>query len=167
MKVSVLSMFTAVAIILSYIESFIPVIGIPGVRLGLANIAIVLLIYYMGVKEALLVNIVRILIIGVLFGNMFTIIYSIAGAAFSMIAMVILKKTGKMHIQSVSIAGGIAHNIGQLIIAAFTVTAYGVIYYAPVLMASGIVTGMFNGIIANIIYKRTRSYIVTRINKEV
>lgn len=156
MKVSVLSMFTAFAIILSYIESFIPVAGIPGVKLGLANLAIVLVIYYLGAKEALIVNVVRIVIVGFLFGNLFTILYSISGALFSMAAMVIMKKTDRFHMQSVSIAGGVAHNIGQIIIAAYMVETYSVIYYVPVLIVSGVVTGIAIGVVSQIIYERTK-----------
>lgn len=167
MRVSVLSMFTAIAIVLSYIESFIPVIGIPGVRLGLANLAIVLVIYYLGAKEALLVNVARILVVGFLFGNMFSIFYSIAGALFSMAAMIHTKKLGKLHLQSVSIVGGVAHNVGQIIVAAFAVSTYGVIYYVPVLIISGIITGLAIGIIANIIFERTKSFMFKNLNKEV
>lgn len=156
MKVSILSMFTAFAIILSYVESFIPVAGIPGVKLGLANLAILLALYFLGTKEAALVNVVRIIVVGFLFGNLFSIIYSIAGAIFSLAVMAVLKKTDKFHLQTVSIAGGVFHNIGQIIIAAFVVETYSVINYMPVLIISGIITGIAIGIVADIIYNRTK-----------
>lgn len=159
MKVSVLSMFTAFAIILSYVESFIPVAGIPGVKLGLANLAIILVIYFLGTKEAVMVNIARILIVGFMFGSLFTIGYSIAGATCSLVVMTLVKKTDKFHMQTVSIAGGVAHNIGQLAVAAFAVNNYSVYYYVPVLIVSGVITGVAIGIVSDIIYNRTKPII--------
>lgn len=167
MRISVLSMFTAFAIVLSYVESLFPTIGIQGVKLGLANLAVVLVIYMLGVKEAAIVNGVRIVAVGFMFGNLFSIVYSMAGALFSLIAMAGLKKTGKFHIPTVSIAGGVAHNIGQLIIAALVVESYSIVYYMPILIISGIITGIAIGIIADIINKRTGNFIKISCNKEV
>lgn len=159
MKVSVLAMFSAFAIVLSYVESFIPVAGIPGVKLGIANLAIILVMYFLGTKAAGLVNVVRIVVVGFMFGNLFSILFSIAGALFSIGAMAVVKKTDKFKLQTVSVAGGVAHNIGQLIVAVFVVDNYSVIYYVPALIISGIVTGIVVGIVADIIYNRTKSII--------
>lgn len=163
MKLSVLSMFTAFALILSYVESFIPVVGIPGARIGLANIAIIIVLYTVGVKEAMIVNAVRILLAGFMFGNLFSIFYSFAGAIFSIVGMYLLKKTDKFNISSVSIIGGVFHNIGQLIVASIVVKTYSIIYYIPILIIFGLVTGIAIGIVSNIIMKRTAT-ILSRVD---
>lgn len=164
MKVSVLAMFATFAVVLSYIESLIPVIGIPGAKLGLANLAIILVIYFFGVKEAILVSIVRILIVCAMFGNMFAVIYSISGALLSLLVMNGLKKLDRLHIPSISIAGGVFHNLGQILVAAVVVENYSVFYYFPALVLLGIITGAANGIVANIIYSRTRNIINKKIH---
>lgn len=155
-RISVLALFTAFAVILSYLETFIPAIGIPGVKLGLANFSIVLALYFLGYKEGILINIIRIIIIGAFFGNLFSIYFSIAGAVISYLVMALLKKTGRFSMITVAIAGGVFHNIGQIIIASFVVDNYGVFTYLPVLIISGIFTGSIIGILSEIIYKRTK-----------
>jgi heptaprenyl diphosphate synthase len=155
-KISLIALFTAFAVVLSYIESFIPVTGIPGVKLGLANFSIVLAIYLLGDKEGILINFVRILIVGAFFGNLFSISFSLAGAVASYVIMILLKRTGKVSMLTVAITGGVFHNIGQIIVAGFVVDTYGVYTYIPVLIISGIITGGIIGILSEIIYKRTK-----------
>ncbi|MFQ9515292.1 MAG: Gx transporter family protein [Eubacterium sp.] len=155
-KISITALFTAFAVILSYIETLIPAIGIPGVKLGLANFAIVLALYFLGYKAGITINIIRIIIIGAFFGNLFSIYFSIAGAVISYAVMALLKKTEKVSMITVAIVGGVFHNIGQIIIAFFVVDTYGVFTYIPVLIISGIITGSIIGILADIIYKRTK-----------
>ncbi|MGN0383043.1 MAG: Gx transporter family protein [Eubacterium sp.] len=155
-KLTISSMLAAFAIILSYIESIIPFsIGIPGVKLGLANLVIVIVIYNIGAREAAAINFVRIIITGAMFGNLFSIVYSLAGAVCSLAVMLLLKKVRFFSIVSVSVAGGVSHNIGQLIAAIFIVNTYSIIYYIPLLMISGIITGGVIGILADIIGRRT------------
>ena len=156
-KISILSLFSAFAIILSYIESFCPVIGIPGVKLGLANLAVVLAMYLLGYKEAFFINIIRIILVGAMFGNLFGILFSISGAAISFVAMALLKMTKKFSIVSVGIVGGVFHNIGQIVVAAFVVDTFNVIVYVPILIFSGIITGLIIGILVQIIYSRTKN----------
>lgn len=153
-KMALNAMFIAFAVILSYVESFIPSIGIPGAKLGLANIIIVLAIYIFGAKEALMINIIRIVIIGAFFGNIFSILFSTSGAAVSLFIMQILKKTDRFSIFSISVAGGVTHNIAQIIVAVFIVETYSIAVYLPVLIISGVITGIIIGTIAAIIYKR-------------
>lgn len=160
MKVSVLAMFTTFAVVLSYVESLIPIVGIPGAKLGLANLAIVLVLFFFSVRDAVLVSIVRIFIVGAMFGNLFSIAYSLAGALFSLVAMTIFKKTGRFQIPAISVIGAVFHNIGQLMVAALVVDNYSVIYYLPILFVVGIITGVLIGIVAEIIYVRTSSYIM-------
>lgn len=156
-KLSYMSVFTAFAVILSYIEVLIPFnFGIPGMKLGLANLAIVLAIYYIGAKEALLINIIRIVIIGLLFGNVFSILFSLAGGLFSFLLMYICKKTGLFNIITISAVGGVSHNVGQLVVASFVVKTYGILYYIPVLIITGLITGILIGIVASIIRNKIK-----------
>lgn len=113
-KTAYLGLFLALALICSYIESLIPFyFGIPGVKLGLANIVVVLMLYCTGAKSALAVSVLRILLSGFLFGNMFSILYSLAGGLASFLCMVLLKRSGRFRIISVSAAGGVTHNLGR------------------------------------------------------
>lgn len=156
-NIAMTALFTAFAVILSYIESFIPVIGIPGVKLGLANFAIMLALYLLGYRHAIITNIVRIIIIGAFFGNLFSICFSIAGAVISFCAMALCKKTGKLSMVTVAIVGGVFHNVSQILVAAFVVNTYGIITYIPVLIVSGIVTGLIIGILSDIVYRRIKN----------
>ncbi len=152
-------MFTAFAVVLSYVETLIPSPGILGVKIGLANFAVVLALYFLGYKEAILINIIRIIIIGFFFGNLFRIFFSIAGAVISFIAMAVLKRTNKVSMITVAIAGGVFHNLGQIVVACYIVDTYSVFVYLPVLIVSGVITGMIIGILSDIIYKRLKKFI--------
>lgn len=148
-KVAYFGVFTALALIFSYVESLIPFqIGIPGVKLGLANLIIVIALYKMSLKEAYLLSVTRVVLSGFIFGNLFSILYSLAGALVSLSVMALLKRTDNFSIMGVSIAGGVAHNIGQLLIAMFVVQTFSVSYYIPVLLIAGLVTGLIIGIVA-------------------
>ena len=141
-KITVLGLCVALAMILSYIESILPVfVGIPGAKLGLPNMVIVLLLYLMGAKEAVCVNILRILLSGFLFGNLFSILYSLAGATISFFVMWMTKKR-HFSIRPVSVLGGISHNIGQFLVA---------------LVLLG--TGLCYGIIGQLMYDRRAAFI--------
>ena len=148
-KIAYLGVFLALALILSYVESLIPFyFGIPGVKLGLTNLIVVVMLYCTGTKEAFGVSVARILLAGFLFGNLFSILYSLAGSVLSFIVMCLLKKTGRFHVISVSVTGGISHNIGQLIAAAFVVETYDIFYYMPFLLIAGVATGFVIGMLA-------------------
>ncbi len=145
-KTAYLGLFGALAILLSYIETLLPVFsGIPGVKLGLANLAVLFLLELYSWKEAAFVSIVRILVIGFLFGSMFSILYSLSGAVLSLTVMTLLKKHSGLGIFGISTAGGVAHNIGQLLVAMLLVANVRLIYYAPALLISGVVTGLAIG----------------------
>ena len=117
-KTAFYGMFLALALVAGYIEQLIPInLGIPGVKLGLANIVTMLLLYIVGVPAACLISVLRILLSGFLFGSGFAMVYSAAGAAMSMLVMALLKKTKKFSSVGVSVAGGIFHNVGQIIVA--------------------------------------------------
>ncbi len=154
-KTAYLGVFLAFALILSYIESLIPFyFGIPGMKLGLANLIVVVMLYLSGTKEAFVISVLRILLSGFLFGNMFGILYSLAGGVLSFIVMWLVKKTGQFHLVTVSVCGGISHNVGQLFVAALVVENYNVLYYMPVLLVAGIITGFVIGVLGEELIKR-------------
>lgn len=148
-KVAYLGVFLALALICSYVESLIPFyFGIPGVKLGLTNVVVVLMLYCVGTKEALAISVLRIVLAGFLFGNMFSILYSLAGGLLSFLIMVLLKRTGKFGVLPISVSGGVFHNVGQLVVAAAVVENYNIFYYMPVLLIAGIITGFLIGVAA-------------------
>lgn len=156
-KTAYLGLFAAVAIIFGYVESLIPFFaGIPGMKLGLANLAVLFILEKYTWNEAALVSAVRILVIGFLFGNMFSILYSLAGAALSLAVMTLMKKFSGFSILGISVAGGVSHNIGQLIVAALIVENTSLLYYAPALLISGVVTGLLIGLLTGEVTKRIR-----------
>lgn len=150
--------FTALALILGCVEMLIPIqFGIPGVKLGLANLVTILVLYKMGWKDALLLSVVRIVLGGFIFSNLFAVFYSLAGGLLSLSVMGIVKKTGKFSVVGVSIWGGIFHNIGQLAVAMAVVQTYEVGYYFPVLLVAGLLTGMVIGILSGEVLKRIKN----------
>lgn len=146
-KLVTMALFVTTALMLSYIESLVPFFfGVPGMKLGLANLAVVCSLYLYGWREALMVNVLRIILSGLLFGSMFSVLFSLGGAFVSFVCMAAAKKLG-LSLYGVSMAGGVSHNIGQLLIAAFLVQTVEVGYYAPFLLIAGLVTGFLIGVI--------------------
>ena len=157
-RVALLGMLLGLALLCSYVETLIPInFRIPGIKLGLANLVVVIAMYLGGVKEALLVTVARILLSGLLFGNMFAVVYSLAGGLLSFFVMVLLKTKAKLNIVSVSAAGGIAHNLGQLVVAALVVENMNLMYYMSVLFFAGLLTGLLIGIVSREIVIRLRA----------
>ena len=154
-KTALCGLVLALALIAGYVESLIPVaIAIPGIKLGGANSVILILLYMVGVRESFIVNISRVVLSGFLFGSMSSILYSLSGAILSLLIMTLLKKTDRFSISGVSMAGGVAHNIGQLTIAALVLETSAVWYYLPVLIISGSLTGLLIGFLTGEIRKR-------------
>ena len=154
-KTAFYGMFLALALVAGYIEQLIPInLGIPGVKLGLANIVTMLLLYIVGVPAACLISVLRILLSGFLFGSGFAMVYSAAGAATSMLVMALLKKTKKFSSVGVSVAGGIFHNVGQIIVAMIILETKALAYYLPILILSGLGAGILIGILSGILTKR-------------
>lgn len=172
-----LGFFLALALILAYVESLIPFsFGIPGIKLGLPNLIVLLLLYRenadqnntdqrggisqreihqidsdqsrMNQKDAILVNVLRIVLSGFLFSNLYTILYALAGALFSFAAMILGRRFRCFSMIGVSVLGGVFHNIGQIIVAMLVVETFYVGYYIPYLIVSGTVTGAVLGIVA-------------------
>ena len=148
-RIAKMSMLVALAIIFSYIEFLIPInLGVPGIKLGLVNLVIVIALYTMKTVDVWLISILRILILGFMFGSGMSIIYSIAGAVLSLLVMCIIKRIKGFSIVGVSIAGGVCHNIGQVLVAMLVVETTGILYYMPALLVAGIITGAIIGIVS-------------------
>ncbi len=154
-KLAMMGLFTALALIFSYVEAILPIsFGIPGIKLGLANLVIVFALYRLKPSEAFLINVVRIMLVSFLFGNMSVMIYSLAGGTLSFLAMILTKGSKYFSIYGVSIAGGVFHNVGQLIVAMLVLETFSLVYYGPILLLSGLLTGFLIGVTANEILKR-------------
>ena len=154
-KLTSAALLATLALIFSYVEAMIPVsIAMPGVKLGIANIVILVALYKLGFRYALVINLVRILISGFLFSGVFGIIYTLAGGVLSLLVMYLLKQSQLFSIVGVSMAGGVAHNIGQLLVASFIVSDLRMFIYFPVLMFSGLVSGIVLGYIGHYILSR-------------
>ena len=148
-KIPYYGLFAALAILMGYVEMMIPIpVPIPGVKLGLANVIIIIMMYFMDTKSVFFVSLIRVLLSGLLFAGFAGLLYSLAGAMCSFAVMALLKKTKLCSIVGVSVAGGVFHNVGQIIVAALVVQNVKMAYYLPFLLVSGVVTGMLIGIVA-------------------
>lgn len=154
-KTALFGLLIALAFVLGYVESLIPVyLGAPGVKLGLANLVTVIALYCMGVRAAIGVNVARIFLSGFTFGPPSAILFSMSGAALSLAVMALCKKFRLFGTVGVSILGGVAHNIGQFLMAAFVVNTFGVFAYLPVLLTAGCVAGALIGLLGGMIVQR-------------
>lgn len=159
-----IGMCVSLAMIFSYIEVLIPFhFGIPGVKLGLANIVIVIGLFFLEIREVFLISIVRILLMGLLFGNGASLLYSLAGGFLSLAGMFLLKRIQKFSVTGISVAGGVLHNVGQILMAAILMESGSILYYLPVLLAAGVVTGLLIGLLsAKVITAAQKADAVTR-----
>ncbi len=155
-RVAYAALMTSLAAVVGYLEMLFPidVFGIPGVKPGLANIVSVIVLYIFGPVYAYLVMAVRVILIGFMFGNMYSIIYGLTGGIFSVTVMCLLKKTGAFKITGVSAAGGAAHNLGQLLVANLTLGELNLVYYMPVLVVFGTLFGSIIGVLSGMICER-------------
>jgi len=154
-NIATYGLLIALAFILSYIETLIPMlVPVPGIKLGLANLVVLTALYVMGVKQALILSILRIVLVGFTFGSPSTMIFSLAGGLLSWLMMSLFRKFKLFSLVGVSILGGIAHNIGQIAVSIVVVDNINIIYYLPILLISGVVTGTLIGILGAMIVKR-------------
>lgn len=150
-----MGMLVALAFIFSYIESLIPIsVGIPGIKLGLANMVVIVTLYLMGAGPAFMLSLVRIVLTGFTFGNLAMMMYSLAGGMLSLLVMVIARKTKLFSVTGVSVLGAVFHNVGQIIVAALVVENSSLFYYLPVLLVSGVVFGIIIGVVGSVLIKR-------------
>ncbi|MFA9379072.1 MAG: Gx transporter family protein [Lachnotalea sp.] len=149
----------AVAMLAGYIEQSLPInIGIPGVKIGFANAVTIVALSVLGKKEAILITLLRIILSAFMFGKLFAMIFSIVGAVLSLVSMLGLKKTGKFSNVGISVSGGVSHNVGQIIAAAILLHTKAIIYYLPVLIIAGVVSGIVIGMISQIIIARVNTF---------
>lgn len=155
-RYSVLGLLTTVALVLSYVEAILPPIwsAVPGIKIGLPNIIIIFILYKTGLKDAVTVSAIRLFLVALLFGNAMTLAYSAAGAILSLSLMTLCKKLNLFSTVGVSIVGGVAHNLGQILVAMAIFETSQIGYYMLVLAVTGTVAGVFVGIVASIIIKR-------------
>ena len=150
-RLVLLAMLTAVAMILSYVESLLPSVGIPGVKMGLANIAVIFALFRFGWKEAAALSLVRVVLVSLLFGAM---LYSLAGAVLSLAVMALLRRIDRFSTVGISVAGGVAHNAGQILMAMLILQTKQLLGYLPVLAVSGIAGGVLTGLAAALLIRR-------------
>lgn len=152
-KVAFLGLSVALAMVLSFVESQIPpLVAVPGVKVGLPNLVIVYLLYKLGAKEAVIVSIIRVILVSILFGNIQSAFFSICGAVLSLLGMILLKKL--FATVTVSVIGGVLHNVGQIAAAVLVTATPGIVTYLPVLLISGTIAGVLIGIVSGMLVKR-------------
>ncbi|PID82460.1 MAG: heptaprenyl diphosphate synthase [Clostridiales bacterium] len=156
-KLTTTAILIAVSMILSYLEMLLPIsYGFPGVKLGLANLVIVVSIYMYGPINALIISILRVILMSITFGNMTILMYSLVGALFGISFMIISKRVLSLSIIGVSIVGGVFHNVGQLLVAMLFISNFKILYYLPILLIFGLVSGFIIGLLSKLVYARLR-----------
>ena len=154
-KTAYYALCIALAFVFSYLESLIPLnIGVPGIKLGLANLVVVAALYVMGDRDAFIISMIRILLCGLTFGGVFSLVYSFAGGILSFAVMLLAKKSKRLSVLGVSVLGAAVHNVGQIAAAAAVMENAGVFYYLPVLLLSGAVTGALIGVLSGTVISR-------------
>lgn len=151
------ALLVALAMVLSWLESLVPLsLAVPGVKLGLANLVVIFALYKLGPQQAAVISLVRVLLITFTFGNAFSFAYSLAGAVLSFVVMLLLKKTGKFSLLGVSIAGGVCHNIGQILVAMAVLGTAELLWYLPALLAAGTAAGVCIGAAGALVTARVK-----------
>ena len=154
-RVALTGLLAALALIFSYVEALVPFnAGVPGIKLGLANLVPLIILYRLDARYAFAANLIRVFLAGLLFSGMFAALYSLAGSVTSFLVMYLLKKTNLFSMIGVSTAGGVFHNIGQLCVAILAVSGPQLIHYLPVLIISGMIAGIIVGIGGTILLDR-------------
>ena len=159
-KIARMGLLVALSMILSYVESLIPAcVAVPGVKVGLANIVVIFALYTLGPIEALTVSLLRVILSSFLFGSVLSLLYSLSGALLSLGGMILMKKVKIFSTTAVSVTGGVLHNVGQILVACLVLETDVLLYYLPVLILSGTITGAVIGIIASLVIKRLENNI--------
>lgn len=158
-QIAEFGLLTALALVLSYLESLVPAFfAVPGMKLGLTNVVVLIALYRMGWKQALTINFVRILLVSMTFGNAFSLFYALGGGLLSGVVMVLLKKTERFGMTAVSVAGGVFHNVGQILVAMAVLETWRIVSYLLALWVSGIAAGAAVGLISYETLKRLPKY---------
>lgn len=154
-KLTMYALLVALALILSYLESLVPLsFAIPGIKMGLPNIVIVFALYKLSFRAAGCISLIRVVLVSILFGNVMSMAYSLAGAVLSLAVMWLLKRCGRFGSVGVSVAGALGHNLGQIATAVLLLETPGLVWYLPALCVSGAVAGLCIGILGGILVKR-------------
>ena len=155
-NIAVLGVLTAAALVLSYVEGILPPIypAVPGIKVGLPNIVVIVAFYKFGAREACVISLLRVFIAALLFGNAMTLAYSLAGAVLSLLCMAVLKRLDMFSAIGVSIIGGVAHNLGQILVAVVLLNSTLIGYYMIILTFTGTLAGVFVGLAGSLLIKR-------------
>ena len=154
-KVATLGLCIALSMVLSFIESQIPpLVAVPGVKVGLPNLVMVFMLYKIGWKETAIVSIIRVVLVSMLFGSAVSMAYGLVGATFSLVGMILLKKSNLFSTIAVSVVGGVLHNVGQIATACVVMGTAQIVYYLPVLLISGTIAGVVIGFVAGLLVKK-------------
>ena len=156
-KLALCGLLTALALVLSYLESLVPLsFSVPGVKLGLPNLAILFALYKLGFKAAAVISLIRVLLVSLLFGNVFSLAYSAAGAALALAIMGLLQRSGRFGTAGVSVAGAVAHNVGQILVAMAVLETGAIAAYLPVLLLTGTAAGVAIGLVSAVLINRVK-----------
>ena len=156
-KIAAMGLMVALAMALSWVEVLIPLpVSVPGVKLGLANLAVIFTLCRIGVRAAWAVSLLRVALVSITFGNAYSLWYSLAGAVLSLLVMALLRRSEKFSLLGVSVAGAVCHNLGQIAVAALVLGSASMVYYLPVLLVSGIAAGVCIGAAAAVLVRRVR-----------
>lgn len=157
-KVAVLGLFMALAFVLSYIEMLLPInIGIPGVKLGLGNIVVIVILEKIGIREAFLIGLTRVIFMGLIFTGLSSVLYGLVGTILSLLVMILLRRINRFSIIGISVAGSVMHNLGQIIVAEYIIHNSKVFYYFPVLLISGTIAGIIIGAFSGMVIIRIKN----------
>lgn len=156
-KLALCALLTALALVLSYLESLVPLsFTVPGVKMGLPNLAILFALYRLGFREAALISLLRVALVSLLFGNVFSLAYSAAGAVLALAVMGLLRRSGRFGTAGVSVAGAVAHNLGQILMAMLLLETAAIAAYLPVLLLTGTVAGVAIGLVSAVLIRRVK-----------
>lgn len=156
-KLALCALITALALVLSYLESLVPLsFTVPGVKMGLPNLAILFALYRLGFREAALISLLRVALVSLLFGNVFSLAYSAAGAVLALAVMGLLRRSGRFGTAGVSVAGAVAHNLGQILMAMLLLETAAIAAYLPVLLLTGTVAGVAIGLVSAVLIRRVK-----------
>ena len=157
-KTALYGLMVALAFIFSYIESLLPVVGIPGVKLGLANLVVLVTLYLLRPRDALVISLLRIVLVGFTFGSPASMLYSLSGGLVSLGVMILCRRVDRFSVLGVSVAGGVSHNLAQLAVAAAVLRTPQIVWYLPMLLLSGVLTGALIGVITQLCLPKLRRF---------
>jgi heptaprenyl diphosphate synthase len=157
-RIALCGLLIAMMLVLGFVESRIPInAGIPGIKLGLSNGVLIFAVYMLDIPTAWLLMVLKVMLSGLLFGGFNTIMYALAGGVLSMLAMTLLSKVRGMHPITVSMVGGVMHNVGQVALAMILLHTQQLLYYMAVLILVGLICGALTGIVASSVMKHLKA----------